>query len=532
MFKKNDFIYVKSGEIFNQHFYWTKQPVETINHFIQKYTKENETVLDPFCGSGATGLASQISGRNCILTDISPASIHISTGYNLKPNFSWERLSNFLNLIESKLLPLYKVSLKNKEEHFDSIFDVLGEEYIDKDGESFSEALLLFESIKNNKQFKSKLSNDHKFQKHKTIYKCIKEGLRKRYIPLAEIEEEKIPKIDQEKLPLDFFFGKEPKRNFKKGIKQVFQLYSRRNLIALLILLEAIEELSDENLKQFSKFCFSSILFNCSLMSRFRKYENTSIKMGTFYIPPLVKDNNVYLSFLRKAKSVFKAKQNFYSKYHNIEPRIFKEDASKLRGIKSSSVDLIYADPPYGDLISYSELNLVIESWLKLDKKYSNEMIIDKTDGKDEKYFFNLFKGFLDQSSRVLKKNKYLVLIFHNPDLEIWKLLQKEILRSKFELENSSTPIRILSKNKTASQRSTTKKTQGFLVLTLKNNKKIIKRSVKKLTKFELDQINLESEKYGYIEIRDKFDFFINYSLGKFEINQSINDFLEKPVPG
>ena len=130
-------------------------------------------------------------------------------------------------------------------------------------------------------------------------------------------------------------------------------------------------------------------------MSAFVNYENTSIKMGTYYIPKLIKDNNVYLSFSRKVKSIFKAKKNIFDNEYNVPPKIFKEDASKMHNIKNSSVDLIYADPPYGDLINYSELNLVIESWLGLDKKYINEMIIDPSSNKDEAYFFKLFENFL-----------------------------------------------------------------------------------------------------------------------------------------
>ena len=56
MYKKTDYLYQKSGLIFNQHFYWTKQPTEVIIDFIKKFSKEGDVVLDPFCGTSTVGL--------------------------------------------------------------------------------------------------------------------------------------------------------------------------------------------------------------------------------------------------------------------------------------------------------------------------------------------------------------------------------------------------------------------------------------------------------------------------------------------
>ena len=35
-------------------------------------------MLDPFCGSGMTGVAAALSGRRAILNDLSPAAIHLA----------------------------------------------------------------------------------------------------------------------------------------------------------------------------------------------------------------------------------------------------------------------------------------------------------------------------------------------------------------------------------------------------------------------------------------------------------------------
>ena len=106
--------------------------------------------------------------------------------------------------------------------------------------------------------------------------------------------------------------GEKIKRNIKKKITKVRHLYSAKNLYSLNIIRKEILNIKDKTLKKFLLFNFSSILFNCSLMSRYRSYENTSIKMGTYYVPSLIKDNNVLASFKRKVLKTYKSNKIVY----------------------------------------------------------------------------------------------------------------------------------------------------------------------------------------------------------------------------
>lgn len=47
----------------------TQKPVELMRYLIRTYTSPGETVLDPCCGSGTTGVAAQLEGRNCVLIE-------------------------------------------------------------------------------------------------------------------------------------------------------------------------------------------------------------------------------------------------------------------------------------------------------------------------------------------------------------------------------------------------------------------------------------------------------------------------------
>jgi DNA modification methylase len=78
------------SKFYNFHYYLTKVPPESIVGLIEHYTSPGDVVLDPFCGSGMTGVAVQMvnhiaSGeqRYCVLNDLSPAACHITRNYTL-----------------------------------------------------------------------------------------------------------------------------------------------------------------------------------------------------------------------------------------------------------------------------------------------------------------------------------------------------------------------------------------------------------------------------------------------------------------
>ncbi|MBF0441573.1 MAG: hypothetical protein HQK54_06685 [Oligoflexales bacterium] len=94
----------KNAAIYNAHSYHTKIPPDGIVPYIKHYTNTGDTVLDPFCGSGMTGVAvkmlcaSKGGKRNILLNDISTAACHIA--YNHINAISPQ---NFRSLFESMI---------------------------------------------------------------------------------------------------------------------------------------------------------------------------------------------------------------------------------------------------------------------------------------------------------------------------------------------------------------------------------------------------------------------------------------------
>ena len=89
-------------------------PVELPAFFIKLLSRENQLIIDPFCGSGSTGLASLRNNRNCLLIDNNPEYCKIAH----------ERLSN-------EFTDLYnKVNYFNPQEEYKLIVNKLKENYI------------------------------------------------------------------------------------------------------------------------------------------------------------------------------------------------------------------------------------------------------------------------------------------------------------------------------------------------------------------------------------------------------------------
>ncbi|MQR86863.1 DNA methylase [Bacillus megaterium] len=138
----------KNNTIYNAHSYHTKVPYKAIMRYILHYTQPGDIIFDGFCGSGMTGLASemcesrdellslgykiendfiideenhklsQIGYRRSILSDISPAATFISYNYNKKAEKeeSSRYLYKLISDLEEEFFWLYKTFTSTEDE--------------------------------------------------------------------------------------------------------------------------------------------------------------------------------------------------------------------------------------------------------------------------------------------------------------------------------------------------------------------------------------------------------------------------------
>jgi len=93
----------KNDTVYKLHSYHTKVPYKSIIHFIEHFTNPGDTVLDAFCGSGMSAVASAMVGRNSISCDISPFSTFITHNYvHDNPSRHLRGIENLVDTLEDR----------------------------------------------------------------------------------------------------------------------------------------------------------------------------------------------------------------------------------------------------------------------------------------------------------------------------------------------------------------------------------------------------------------------------------------------
>lgn len=59
-------------------FHPTQKPVRLMSNIIEEFSNENDLILDPFAGSGTTGVAAKNLKRNYILIEKEPKYVEIA----------------------------------------------------------------------------------------------------------------------------------------------------------------------------------------------------------------------------------------------------------------------------------------------------------------------------------------------------------------------------------------------------------------------------------------------------------------------
>lgn len=385
------------SKIYKFHKYWARKPWYSVNEFIKKYSKEGENILDPFCGSGSTGLESIILNRNFVGIDLNPIAIKVSEG-TMNSNIDINKL-----LIE-----------------FEKIKEI-----------SFNEISVLYSSTE-----LCKKCNGHLFFKNYYIGPKFKNVLKGQlYCPYCNVRipnnikylnEEEVEYYNKYKnINSKYWFPRNrfPEKFYKdrftyKGIKFVSDMFTKRNLYSLSTLLHNIKSLNLEYEELFY-LVFSNTLLHCS------KLKGVNIRplgVNNYWIPDDYIEENVWFRFEERFSSLIKSKTLLKKR---VEGKKIGEytliNASSLKMDYKESFDYIFTDPPYGETIQYSELSFLWNSWLNSEYYIEDEVIINPVQNKDKDVYMNMLEKSLKKIYLALKNERYFTLCFQNKDFNIWK---------------------------------------------------------------------------------------------------------------
>ena len=453
----------KATAIYNMHTYWSKKPHDAIREYIRHYTKPGDLVLDPFCGSGGTALAALIEGRKAIAIDLSPAATFITKGYCQMISaescnkfisdflYEWKNVCSWSH--DLKCPKCGKVAVLNSVIHSDryeclrcmsaiAIYDCIDRTFCPHCREKVS--------LTKNRRIdmvpvKITLFCKHCGYRGQTRESEVIDDYIQRTTEIIELNDIKIPHV---KIP-DARVN--TGRMKTTGTRYVDDLYYPRSLYCIGHAFEIAGKKDNEIERGLIQFCLTSMCLFVTKMHQANENTGGNISKGSYYIPPVNKEMNVFDAFMRKANTIVKATESIdlISK----QLIISTESATEIYNIASNSVDYIFTDPPYSDKVPFSDLNLPWEVWLDFNYNWTKkEIIVHPDQGKGIQEWKALMYYAFKRMYDVLKPGHWLSLCYHDTSEGTWSIIQDLAFEVGFIPDSIDTAIYIETNQKSFQQ--------------------------------------------------------------------------------
>lgn len=447
----------KNTYAYDAHTYHTKVPPQGIAEILNHYLPEKGVVLDPFAGSGMTGVAAAVTGNDVILNELSPAACFIESQFLSKvdPRAFERAVEKIMEETQELRRELYSTCCRECGKSTEALYFVWSYRvacpHCDTKFILWDNCRSYGNRVKDHKILKEfpcpACSTNLKKSRLKRFdavpvqvgYKCC--GSRQQEVthPLNKEDLEKIALLQnglhvaEDFAPdLDLPDGDNLKQPKNHGLTSIRSFYTQRNFAALTNIWRNIHRIEDTKLAGALGFVFTSLYQRVSRLSEFRFWGGSG-NTPRFNVPYIFNEANVFRSFERKAKSI----QDYYGttgRHLNGKVAIKNGSATDMNWLPSQSVDLIFTDPPFGGFINYSEMNILWESWLGEFTNPKDEAIINKHQEKDLSAYGDLISKALCECRRVIKDNGWLILVFMNSSAGVWESLRRAIAEAGFEI--------------------------------------------------------------------------------------------------
>lgn len=482
----------KNDAIYNAHSYHTKVPYKAIMRYLLHYTKPGDIVLDGFCGSGMTGVASEmcqdeglvmelltekysvdkVGKRNAVNIDLSPAATFIAYNYNkkkteagdvevgkliskLRGEFNWcfstqssyqEKPSDF-NSLEN----FYN---SNKQEFGEVNYIVWSEQYICSTCSnlfSFWESTVSEDETIVSKMLTCPDCNSKHEKKNLTLKKKkVFDNLIGKIVNIPDIIPVKINYTVNKKR-----FNKKPDW-YDKEVIEYFETFSENKTVPLKkfderlgneikrpikigyeyvhqIYTNRILSILDSYITQSNnsdaQFLLGSTLPKLTKMNRFMPQHGSRALVGPMANAMYFPPLSVENNVLSQLEFQLKKINKAWTTY---EGTIISTQSSTSINLPDNSVDYIFIDPPFGANIMYSELNFIREAWLSVFTNNKKEAVENNAIGKDILEYVSLMGDSFKEFYRLLKPQKWITVEFSNTSAKIWNALQYVIQSSGF----------------------------------------------------------------------------------------------------
>lgn len=455
----------KTSAAYQLHSYPTKIPPEAITPFIEASTEPGALVLDPFCGSGMTGLAAQRSGRSAILSDLSPGAVHLARNHtNVAPAASLlAALSTldrtWMRRAESNLYATTCPTCAGRALTRHTIWSD-----VHSCGECGHEVVLWNEADPGTGSVPRALRclncgapisragavpqrSDPVFKVVECTSGCrhLQEGA-----PTAD-DLNHLRRLARRRLrhwsPSTSI---DPSREMYKrsalhlrNVQNVGDFYLPRAKHALSGLWHQLTKLPPGTVREGFRFGFTNTAWHASRMRRYNARGGQRPLTGTLYIPQLTAEANAFEVFRHQIKQLANFAEATTERKGTASVFVRRSSATDLSWLPDQSVDYVFTDPPFGSNIFYGDCNLVWESWLGEVTDVDQEVVVNRSrtldeGGKSVDDYEDLLAQAFSECRRVLQSEGRVSVVFHNSDDKVWMALLRAAERGGLQQSDVS----------------------------------------------------------------------------------------------
>jgi DNA modification methylase len=449
----------KNTYVYDAHTYHTKVPPAGVRRLIDYYTSPGQTVLDPFCGSGMTGIAAAEAGRKALLSDLSPAAVFIARNLNAPIDAGeylravYRVLADSADLEEDlyntrcrccgSLVPMlymvwsYGAICSSCHKEF-LLWDVARQERASvKESKILSQflcpycrSLLRKRGLRRTDRYPVQVG-----------YKCCGKGRKESVSDPDDHDRNQLRRIKVEGMPANLWYPTDPfppgvntRQPIAAGIRTIDQAYTPRALHAMAYLWSLASAWPEKNIREKLLFTLTSLYQRVTVFSEFRFWGGSG-NTANYNVPFIMNEQNVFRAFLRKAHTIALYFRSAPDVPREVETSV--QSACHLGQLPDRSVDYIFTDPPFGGNINYSEMNFLWESWLGLRTDVRDEAIINTVQRKGIAEYRVLLRQAFSEAHRVLKESAWMTVMFHNSSDSVWRALQGAISDVGFRVEGT-----------------------------------------------------------------------------------------------
>ena len=449
----------KNTYTYDAHTYHTKVPPQGIASIIDKYLPDGGVVLDPFAGSGMTGVAARYLGCDAILNELSPAASFIAYNFTRKTDVTnyknavhqiLDALQNLReNLYATKCrecgLPvelLYTVWSYQLECNYCGKIFLLWD-HCRKYGRTVREHKLLrkFPCPRCNKTVNKSFLKRHDSVPVFLGYRCCKKKIVEHSLLQQDLDtiknsEHYLAEYIEDIPSLDLPHGVNLNQPIRHGLDTISKFYTVRNLAACVAIWRQVRRVTNPLIRAAVAFTFTSLYRRVTRLSEYRFWGGSG-NTANFNVPHISNESNVFVTFQRKANSIA---DHFVTTARNYRGRcaVHTGSATDLAFLPDNSIDFVFTDPPFGANINYSEMNILWESWIGEFTDSTLEAIVNRVQGKNLEDYQVLMTASLSEIWRVLRPGHWMLLVFMNSSDKVWSSLRSAIRDAGFSIKSIS----------------------------------------------------------------------------------------------